>query len=361
MEPAELSSSRGSVIAPGGYFDAFRASAEQAIEAVGRRAGRLVLAGHTLDVELAGPALGPAMAMAFRGMEARAEDAAPGPGEARVLVYDTASTGIEPPTPPWDPAELPGGGEATIRVSDDVWGSYAPDCGRLSLVDRRRREAVVHFPDAALLPWNERAAPLRHVLHWLVERPGLRMLHAAGVGRGGQGALLVGRSGAGKTTLALACLARGLDYLGDDYVAVETFGEPRAHSIYATAKPSAETLRRVGGFDADALVDIGREPGSKAALGLAERHGDRLPAELKISLLVVPELVAGDGGTTKPAPRSAAMLAMAPSTIIQHPSRGGEAMGEIASLARRLPCRLVEVGDDPTAAAATVEELLGDG
>jgi hypothetical protein len=49
---------------------------------------------------------------------------------------------------------------------------------------------------------------------------GLVPLHAACIGRGGRGLLLMGDSGAGKTTAALLGLLRGLDFLSEDSVFV---------------------------------------------------------------------------------------------------------------------------------------------
>ena len=49
-------------------------------------------------------------------------------------------------------------------------------------------------------------------------------LHAACVGRGGQGILLLGPSGSGKSTLVLQCLHEGLDFLAEDSVLVRPQG-----------------------------------------------------------------------------------------------------------------------------------------
>src|SRR5205085_11837046 len=50
----------------------------------------------------------------------------------------------------------------------------------------------------------------------LLKRLHLFSVHAAGVCRGGKGLLIAGTSGAGKTTLALALIKEGLEFLGDD-------------------------------------------------------------------------------------------------------------------------------------------------
>jgi energy-coupling factor transporter ATP-binding protein EcfA2 len=49
-------------------------------------------------------------------------------------------------------------------------------------------------------------------------------LHAACVGRGGRGVLVVGASGSGKSTLVLQCLLAGLDFLAEDSVLVRPAG-----------------------------------------------------------------------------------------------------------------------------------------
>jgi hypothetical protein len=49
--------------------------------------------------------------------------------------------------------------------------------------------------------------------------------HAAGVSRAGQGVLLIGAGGAGKSTLATALNADGWDWLGDDAIAVTLEGQ----------------------------------------------------------------------------------------------------------------------------------------
>ena len=59
------------------------------------------------------------------------------------------------------------------------------------------------------------------------------------------GALLLGASGAGKSTTTLACLASGLAIAGDDFVLVEPAGiDAVVHSISTTAKLSRAALLR---------------------------------------------------------------------------------------------------------------------
>ena len=71
-------------------------------------------------------------------------------------------------------------------------------------------------------------------------------IHAALLGRRGDGLIAVGRPGAGKSTLALALVALGFDYAGDDVVALDIGGSvtglPFAPSIKSGSWPVAEGL-----------------------------------------------------------------------------------------------------------------------
>ncbi len=59
-------------------------------------------------------------------------------------------------------------------------------------------------------------------------------LHGAAVGAAGNGILIGGRGGRGKSTLALSCLLAGMDFVSDDYVLLTRTGPLRAMPLYRT-------------------------------------------------------------------------------------------------------------------------------
>src|SRR5205807_9852223 len=87
-----------------------------------------------------------------------------------------------------------------------------------------------------------RAVPLRPLLGWVLASPGRHLVHAGAVGSEGQGVLLAGSGGAGKSTTAVACVEAGMSYVGDDYVLLSTGEPPAAHAIYGTAKLDRRSL-----------------------------------------------------------------------------------------------------------------------
>jgi hypothetical protein len=84
------------------------------------------------------------------------------------------------------------------------------------------RSALVVIGDELLVqPYYARYELLEFALFTLASRSQqLVALHAACVARAGRGALLLGATGAGKSTLTLACLERGMALLSEDAVFV---------------------------------------------------------------------------------------------------------------------------------------------
>jgi hypothetical protein len=99
---------------------------------------------------------------------------------------------------------------ATTSASDFVVLSAAQRTGLIVVSPRLLRSA-----------YHVRYELLEFAVFTLATRvQGFVGLHAACVGRGGRGLLLMGESGAGKSTAALHCLLRGLEFLSEDSVFV---------------------------------------------------------------------------------------------------------------------------------------------
>jgi hypothetical protein len=90
---------------------------------------------------------------------------------------------------------------------------------------------------------------IAQVLPFAAAVRGLEVLHAGGVVIGGRALLLLGGSGAGKTTLALALTRLGAGFLADDAVALERSGERLlAHPgtpVAAVGRGQAERLMKI--------------------------------------------------------------------------------------------------------------------
>jgi energy-coupling factor transporter ATP-binding protein EcfA2 len=90
-----------------------------------------------------------------------------------------------------------------------------------ALTPQQRTALVVVSQDMLRFPYHIRYELLEFAVYVLAARvQGLVPVHAACVGRNGEGVLLLGPSGSGKSTVALHCLLQGLDFLAEDSVLV---------------------------------------------------------------------------------------------------------------------------------------------
>lgn len=137
---------------------------------------------------------------------------------------------------------------ATLSGADLVGGVSA--ASSVVMVSPAARAALVAVPAEMLrFPYHTRYELIEFAVFSLATRvQGLVSLHAACVGSGGRGVLLMGASGAGKSTVALQCLLQGFEFLSEDstMVAPDTmratgvanFLHVRADSLRWIARPS---------------------------------------------------------------------------------------------------------------------------
>jgi hypothetical protein len=128
-------------------------------------------------------------------------------------------------------------GARSARLADSEPPRVRPVAGRgilcgvmdganfVALDPNQRSALIVVSQDMLRFPYHIRYEILEFTVYVLASRvQGLVPLHAACVGRAGQGILLLGPSGSGKSTVSLHCLMQGLDFLAEDSVLVRPDG-----------------------------------------------------------------------------------------------------------------------------------------
>jgi hypothetical protein len=357
----------------GEYFEQLRERFERAAAATGG-AGTLDLemAGLRLRLRYVGEPLREALLAPFdhlAGQEA-------GDPDLTISLFDTASTGVEPPAPLWEPiAAAPGTNPVARLRSGRACVLAAAGSRALTAALPAEGAAVFHLPDAAAIPSTERAAPIREALQLLMAERGRQMTHAAAVGNGGRGVLLVGRGGSGKSTLALSCALAGMEVVADDYVLLDP-ASLAAHAMQSTAKLTEDSAARLG-VPVRAIDAAGFEPTlegpAKALVQIPSLAPGRLRRQLEVAAIVTPalnllpaaDMAAGSRfDEVEPALRaiSAAegLRAVAPSTIVQSGFGGGAQLATLADLVRRVPSHGLDLSPNPAANAAAVERLVAD-
>jgi hypothetical protein len=305
------------------------------------------------------------------------------PPQITIRVFDTASTGVEPPPPSWQPLEAAPGTNPVARLrSERACVLAGAGTGAVTAVDSTAGEAVFHLPDAARVAPSERAAPLRDALQLLMASRQRCMTHAGAVGRDGRGVLLAGRGGSGKSTLALACALSGMEIVADDYILLDAGRPPVAHAMQSTAKLTADSVARLG-IAYGSIDPAGFEPTlegpPKALVEIGSIAPDKLRWQLEIVALVAPTIpqvsshLVKDGltkceldprGEWGPSVQEISpaegLRAIAPSTIVQSSVGGGESLAVLAALVRNVPSYALRLAPDPAANAAAVDRLVAE-
>jgi len=96
-------------------------------------------------------------------------------------------------------------------------GGATNSSGFVVMSPSERTALVVVSPELLRFRYHVRYELIEFAVFTLAARAqGLVPLHAACVGRGGRGLLLMGPSGSGKSTVALHCLLQGFDFVSED-------------------------------------------------------------------------------------------------------------------------------------------------
>jgi hypothetical protein len=229
-------------------------------------------------------------------------------------------------------------------------------------VSPHERSALVTVSqDMLKFPYHVRYEMLEFAVYVLASRiQGLVPLHAACVGRAGEGILLLGPSGSGKSTLSLHCLLEGLDFLAEDSVLV------RPDKLLATGVANflhtrADSLRFVA--DAGCVAAIRKSPVIRRRSGVEKFEVDlrqrqyRLAAEpQRISAVVfVSSRRAPAGALLSPMGGSRVTRELAASQpYAAHQSGWGDFIRQVS----RLPVFELRRGRHPLQAIEALEKLL---
>ncbi len=297
-------------------------------------------------------------------------------GDGGMAAFRTAFSGIVDP----------GGGplDATLEIEttsdpagEDPWrdweaGWFRRNDGPLVVVRRGPSSVETFLPGvvprlhvaaspAAQACGDLRAQPATYAIASWLESPTVQLVHAGAVALDGRGVLIVGVSGRGKSTTALACAQSGFSFLGDDMCVVEAGsggGPASVHGIYATAKVNPDSRERLGIRDWQFL---GTTPRGKDALAL--------PTDIKFERAVPLVAIVGvradgrSGGTVRRVAAPAAMGVLAATALRMAPESGTPTLWlrTAASIARQVPAYELGLDWDLERVVAAVRSIVERG
>jgi hypothetical protein len=213
----------------------------------------------------------------------------------------------------------------------------------VAVADWNRRRAYVWISAHGSIPWWERAAPLRWLFDDLARHSDIATLHAAVVAGKHRGVLIAGQGGTGKSTLALACVDLGMDYVSDDYCLLDTRRGAACMALYSTAKMK-------GASALGAAKDI---------LFLNETRPGALTASAEIVTILLPRFAADL--RLERVSAGLALRQIAPSTVAQSEASGPDLLRQLVKLADAAPAYRLDMPPETQASARAVMTLIERG
>lgn len=249
-----------------------------------------------------------------------------------------------------------------MASGDGILCGAAPRTAMSAICPAQRAALVVVARELLRYPYHVRYELIEFAVFTLAARvQGLMPLHAACIGSGGRGLLLLGASGAGKSTAMLHCALAGLEPVSEDslFVTPDTL---RATGVANFLHIRRESLRFV---PARTAAVLGRSPVIRRRSGVEKLEIDLRRARFRLAPRPV-QLV----GVVELSPQEAA--AGASPTVL--PSR--ELLGRLQAsqpyaaglqgwrvfsrAIRRLPAFELRRGRHPAQTAAALGQLLRD-
>ena len=246
--------------------------------------------------------------------------------------------------------------DGKIQLEESFLGTYVPGEEFINLYDIEGGIAYFWVPDAhTIQPWLC-AAPVRTLLHWCLARDGVQLVHGACVGEAGRAVLLSAKSGSGKSTTAFACVQAGMEYLADDYVAVDVRNGIKAHSLYSSIKVGGEYVREVPELAPHSMMLSPTE--KKRVVFLNSVFSEQVRTSAILPALMIPVITTSPHTTIIPASKQDALLALAPTTLFQLPLAEDRTLGYLKDLVRALPCYFLMLGPNTTEIPSVLRSFL---
>lgn len=254
--------------------------------------------------------------------------------------------------------ELPGGEASYYQGSERLYISYYRDRVR-ALCDLTRGYTRLSYLRAD-------AYSLYLVSHFLVtvslievlKRRGLYNVHAAGLSVNGRGLLLSGNSGAGKTTLAVALVRAGFDFLSDDTLFLTTGrGDLRVLSFPDQSDVADETVSMFPELR-DAANPAGFRVGPKSQIRVEDVYGVNTVWECRPAVVVFPRIGHAARSVLTPVDRDEALLELLPNMFLTQAASSQAHLDALTRLAREARCYRLETGRDFDALAERLRALV---
>lgn len=243
-------------------------------------------------------------------------------------------------------------------AQENLRGIYDPDYDLWQFYDHEAKRGlyILRSPDA-IPPW-EPSFPLRNFIHWSCEGTSQGLLHAGTAGMDGEGVLIAGPGGSGKSGTTLAAILSGMDSVGDDYVMTSLKNDSvEVCPVISKMKQDSKGLARLGLTSDNALFD-GPNWQNKYSFDFTTLGQGTRASLLRIKAIVLPRISHSDKTTFSKASGMQAMLKLSPSSLYQLAGDWKRTMQFSGNVCRSLPAFHMDLGTEADEIADSLRELI---
>lgn len=282
------------------------------------------------------------------------------PAAAPALTLTLTPAASDAPPFPW-PDAAQAGDFREFHSGDFLFSHYGHGLAVVGL-DLRRGIAAGYVRQPELLPAAFFSGLLFTTLYQALRPAGFFLLHAAALAWQGQGVLITGPSGAGKTTTMLQCVRAGFRFVSDDATLLTRNAQGEIVAL-ATLNTMHVTPTTVDFFPELGPFVNERADNGKATIFLPEVYPDAMAAAdsphalAPVRLLIVPSLQGSRDGAFEPlAGRAVLSEALPLSVDLQQPDAAVAHLDLLAQLVRQARCFRLHLPPD----VVSVPGLLAD-
>jgi len=240
------------------------------------------------------------------------------------------------------------------------FGVYVGGEESLSFYDEETKTGYFWTNDASVLPDWVTGAPFRTILHWFLNESNIHLMHGAVVGTNDSSVLLTAKSGSGKSTTALSCLLSGMNYLADDYIAIEGLDKSvTAHSLYHSAKVTKHGLTLFPELH-EHVWNKNFDEREKAIMFINDVFPHQTKRTANLNAVLIPKISSGPTRLV-PATKIQALVAIAPTTLLQLPLAETDKIQAFKNIIEKIPCYFLELGPEIREIPDVIKSFLNNG